>query len=101
MVRLQSNAHNCACKLDTRAGNNVLSSSNHINIFAGIIDRRGASHDPSPKKEINDFMADVNKEEQTLGIRNAVLAASALRRALASRSLVPDACCGKKTVPVR
>ena len=47
-------------------------------------------------KEINDFMADVNKEEQTLGIRNAVLAASALRRALASRSLVPDACCGKK-----
>lgn len=41
-------------------------------------------------------MADINKEEQTLGIRNAVLAASALRRALASRSLVPDACCGKK-----
>ena len=48
------------------------------------------------KEEIHDFMADINKEEQTLGIRNAVLAASALRRALASRSLVPDACCGTK-----
>ena len=48
------------------------------------------------KKRNYEFMADINKEEQTLGIRDAVLAASALRRALASRSLVPDACCGKK-----